>query len=416
MGLAIMPGNWTRRRRGYRAILARDPHQPDALYLLGLVAHQTGSHEQAAHLFRQALSVQPADTPCWNLLGLALSAEGDAAGAEHSFRQALAIAESADYFVNLGDDAQKDGRAMEAAAAYRDALRINPSFAIAHYSLGNLHCLAGELQDAAACFERAVDAAPEHGDSLAALGRTLTTLGRPADALPFLERALQQMPRDPELACDLGDALAAMGRRAEAAAAYDRALAGQPDLARAWFASACMARDGDEFAAAAERFRQAARLRPQWAEALHNLGYALFHTGQSGRSAGCVRSSIGGGQRKRLAFAGRGHCARQSPSDKRDHPGCQAGLGAQGASGCPSHIAAQSPRRTFAHRLYFGSLPQTDLDETGMGRDSRARPRERPGPPVFRYAGAHHRRGVPPPSGRCLPRYFRAFQFGTPRS
>ena len=265
---------------GYRAILARDPHQPDALYLLGLVAHQTGSHEQAAHLFRQALSVQPANTPCWNLLGLALSAEGDAAGAEHSFRQAIAIAESADYFVNLGDALKKTGRAMEAAAAYRDALRINPSFAIAHYSLGNLHCLAGELQDAAACFERAVDAAPEHGDSLAALGRTLTTLGRPADALPFLERALQQMPRDPELACDLGDALAAMGRRAEAAAAYDRALAGQPDLARAWFASACMARDGDEFAAAAERFRQAARLRPQWAEALHNLGYALFHTGQ----------------------------------------------------------------------------------------------------------------------------------------
>ena len=88
------------------------------------------------------------------------------------------------------------------------------------------------------------------------------------------------MPRDPELACDLGDALAAMGRRAEAAAAYDKALAGQPDLARAWFASAWIARDGDEFAAAAERFRQAARLRPQWAEALHNLGYALFHTGQ----------------------------------------------------------------------------------------------------------------------------------------
>ena len=120
---------------GYRAILASDPHQPDALYLLGLVAHQTGSHEQAAHLFRQALSVQPANTPCWNLLGLALSAEGDAAGAEHSFRQAIAIAESADYFVNLGDVLKKTGRAMEAAAAYRDALRINPSFAIAHYSL-----------------------------------------------------------------------------------------------------------------------------------------------------------------------------------------------------------------------------------------------------------------------------------------
>ena len=279
---------WARHRAGqldeaaaeYRAVLARDAHQPDALYLLGVVAQQTGSNEQAAHLFRQALSVRPGNAHCWNLLGLSLSAQGDAAGAEGSFRQAIAIAESADYFVNLGDILKKAGRAIEAAAAYRTALRINPSFAIAHYSLGNLHRLAGELEDAAACFERAVDAEAGHDDSLAALGQTLTALGRPAEALPFLERAVHQMPQDPGLACDLGDALAAMGRRAEAAAAYDRAIAGQPDLARAWFASACMARDGDEFAAAAERFRQAAWLRPQWVEAHHNLGYALFHTGQ----------------------------------------------------------------------------------------------------------------------------------------
>ncbi|MGD0365173.1 MAG: tetratricopeptide repeat protein [Bryobacteraceae bacterium] len=56
---------------GYRAVLARDPRQPDALYLLGVVAHQPGQDAQAARLFRETVAVKPDHPYCWNLLGLA---------------------------------------------------------------------------------------------------------------------------------------------------------------------------------------------------------------------------------------------------------------------------------------------------------------------------------------------------------
>jgi predicted O-linked N-acetylglucosamine transferase (SPINDLY family) len=78
----------------------------------------------------------------------------------------------------------------------------------------------------------------------------------------------------------LGDTLTALGRGADAAQCYESAIATEPGFARAWFASACLERDRHDYAAAAERFRQACQLRPEWAEAHHNLGQALFQTGQ----------------------------------------------------------------------------------------------------------------------------------------
>jgi len=264
----------------YRAVLLHNPRQPDALYLLGMIAHQTGRSEAAVRLFRQALAAKPDHAHCWNLLGLALAAAGDDAGAEESFRRAIGIQATAGFFLNLGNLRKAQGRETEAADAYREALRCDTGFAAAHYSLGNLHRRAGELEEAAACFRRALDAEPAHGDSLAALGQTLNALGRAPEALPFLEQAARLAPADAGLRCDLGDALAALGRGADAARYYETAIAADPGLGRAWFASGCLARDRHEYRDAAERFRKACQLRPDWAEAHHNLGQALFETGQ----------------------------------------------------------------------------------------------------------------------------------------
>jgi predicted O-linked N-acetylglucosamine transferase (SPINDLY family) len=271
---------------GYRAVLLRNPRQPDALYLLGMVAHQTGRSEPAIRMFRQALVVKPDHAHCWNLLGLALAATGDEAGAEESYRRALAIEPSPGFFLNLGNLLKARGRSAEAADAYRDALRRDAGFAAAHYSLGNLHRAAGEMEAAAACFRRALDAEPGHADSLAALGQTLNALNRPSEALPFLEQAVRRAPADAGLACDLGDTLTVLGRGADAAQCYETAIGAEPGFARAWFASGCLERDRHDYAAAAGRFRQACQLRPEWAEAHHNLGQALFQTGQVDEALG----------------------------------------------------------------------------------------------------------------------------------
>ncbi len=41
----------------YREVLAREPEHPDALHLLGVIAHQSGEQEKAVTLIGQAIGV-----------------------------------------------------------------------------------------------------------------------------------------------------------------------------------------------------------------------------------------------------------------------------------------------------------------------------------------------------------------------
>ena len=60
----------------YREVLSGDPNQPDALHLLGVLAHQKGDHAAAVTLLRQAIA-QDASAPIFHLhLGYALDASG----------------------------------------------------------------------------------------------------------------------------------------------------------------------------------------------------------------------------------------------------------------------------------------------------------------------------------------------------
>jgi Flp pilus assembly protein TadD len=50
-------GRFAQAEQGYRRILALEPGQPDALHLLGLVAHQGGRKDLAADLIGQAIGI-----------------------------------------------------------------------------------------------------------------------------------------------------------------------------------------------------------------------------------------------------------------------------------------------------------------------------------------------------------------------
>ncbi len=76
----------------YRASIAGDPANPDALHLLGLVRHQAGDRVEAEALIRRALAVDPAFPEAHNSLGSVLLAGGRRAEAAGCFREALRLA------------------------------------------------------------------------------------------------------------------------------------------------------------------------------------------------------------------------------------------------------------------------------------------------------------------------------------
>jgi len=61
----------------YQTILAKHPHQADALHLSGVVAFQQKRPEEAIALLQKALKQKPDLVPAYNNLGLILAARND---------------------------------------------------------------------------------------------------------------------------------------------------------------------------------------------------------------------------------------------------------------------------------------------------------------------------------------------------
>jgi predicted O-linked N-acetylglucosamine transferase (SPINDLY family) len=273
-------GRLAEARGFYLSILKTTPDHRETLYLLALIAHQTGQPAQAVELMRRLLAIAPGQSKHYSVLGIALMVLGKADEAEASLLRAVALDDSAESYNNLGLLREVQGRLDEAIAAYQQALALAPGDATAHYNLGNAYRANEEIEPAAECYLRAVDIDSENAHALAALGQVLRALARTEDAVPFLKRAIILMPDDAGLHCDLGDALQTLRQLPEAAVAYRRSLQLNPALARAWYSFGCVESSEKQYLGAITCFRRALEIQPDWPEAQHNLGQVLFKLGQ----------------------------------------------------------------------------------------------------------------------------------------
>ena len=128
----------------------------------------------------------------------------------------------------LGGTAAADLYAESKAQADR-ALALDPQLAVAHYARG-YRLLVQEFDWRGAEFEfrEAARLAPSDGKAKAQLGHVLMTQGRPEEAVPLFEAALQSDPLEAFPHVLLANSLMAMGRLDDAEQHLRRALALQP--------------------------------------------------------------------------------------------------------------------------------------------------------------------------------------------
>src|SRR5437764_15117298 len=97
-------GRFGRAEAIYRQILARDPNQPDALHLLGILALEAKRPDAAVELIGRAVALRPNHYEAHNNLGNALAALGRLDEAVASFQRALALKRDfADALYNLAN-------------------------------------------------------------------------------------------------------------------------------------------------------------------------------------------------------------------------------------------------------------------------------------------------------------------------
>jgi tetratricopeptide (TPR) repeat protein len=131
-------------------------------------------------------------------------------------------------YVQLGTALAAEGRVDEAAARFREALRLKPDYGAALGNLGRTLEVQGRLEEAIDAYRRALALDPDLPWTRCNLGVTLRRVGRRAEALEVLGEGARRDPGFAEVRVQLGLALAEAGRADDAALELRAALALEP--------------------------------------------------------------------------------------------------------------------------------------------------------------------------------------------
>lgn len=172
---------------------------------------------------------------------------------------------------NLGAALQERGRNAEAAARFREALRLRPGYADAHVGLGEALVRMGQPGEGIRQIREGLRLEPDSARFRVNLGAALAGVGRQVEAEALYREALQRQP-DLHLAhMNLANLLADTGRVGEALAHYTAAARLNPRDADVPFNRGITLAEQRRYAEAAAAFREALRLQPNYEEARQNL-------------------------------------------------------------------------------------------------------------------------------------------------
>ena len=191
--------------------------------------------------------------------------------------------QSAKMHVNLGRVfLEEPGRLPDAIAEYEAALRIEPDYALAHYSLGVALSKTGQLASAIANYRAALRSEPDYAQAHNNLGSALAQVpGGLPEAITEFKAAIRLDPDYAEAHNNLGDALASIpGRLPEAVAEYNAALRIAPGLAIAHYNLGSALGEMGRLEDAMVQYRLAIEAQPDFPEAHNNLGTVLAQMGR----------------------------------------------------------------------------------------------------------------------------------------
>ncbi|MGA3023363.1 MAG: tetratricopeptide repeat protein [Bryobacteraceae bacterium] len=184
----------------------------------------------------------------------------------------------------------------QAEAAFRLALRDDPSSAEALYGLGSVYLKLERASEARASFERAAKLPagyPEtRPNAFNNLGLLATRGGRTGEAIGYFQEALRVSPDHLIALQNLGNAYRQQKRWEEARKTLERALAvGPRDPDVNYSLGMVFAQTGDT-ERAYQYLRRALQLRPVYPEALNNLGVLCLRTERRDEAVAAFEESI----------------------------------------------------------------------------------------------------------------------------
>ena len=253
----------------YLSILRKQQH-PDAILMLGLIAHQQSEFEVAVERYQQFLSISPKDAETHCNLGVVFEELGRTELAIEHFNISIThVADNAAVHRHLGDAYSKLQRRELAIKAYQQVLAINtsdvvtiiklgneflaaqlwtnaipryeqalaiqPDNVLVHKNLGSSHHKLGQWHKAIKCFEQALSLRPDYIDARIELAEVLRQLGRTEEALVQLEQAIEINPDDAGAQIGLAETFRDLGQAELAIERLELFLSARPTCGAAYY-------------------------------------------------------------------------------------------------------------------------------------------------------------------------------------
>jgi len=172
------------------------PKHPFAWKVLAAVLKKMGKINESLVVGQKSVQLDPQDAGAHNNLSILLQqAQGRLKEAEESCRQAIKLKpDLADAHYNLGNTLKKQGRLDEAEASYTQAITLKPDYSEAHYNLGNTLKELGRLEEAETNYRKAIALKPDYAEGHNNLGVTLQEQGRLDEAETNYRKAIALKP------------------------------------------------------------------------------------------------------------------------------------------------------------------------------------------------------------------------------
>lgn len=267
------------RSDGLSPLKAASFHHPEDFWVwfyLASVQMQNGNASAAASGYHSCLAIRK-DTPvAWNNLGVALGLLHDAPGKIAAYREAVRL--DPQYYLahfNLGLSLEDVDDLPGAVASYREALRLNPKLMKVYVQLSNCLRALGDLPGALAVSEEAIRIDSRSASGHHILGQVLLDREDYPGAIREFKEAIRLDSKMVEAHTNLGLALHGIKDTPGAIQALEEAIRLKPDNAKAYFNLGVVLRDDMNLKGAITAYREAVRIDPQYAKAYYNLGNAL---------------------------------------------------------------------------------------------------------------------------------------------
>jgi len=277
----------------YEKILDVDPNHPDALHLLGFIAHQKNRNDVAVNLITKAIQYDPESPFYYNNLGLALKEQGKSNEAIVCYKKALHLDPGmVETHYNMGNVLQDQGRLAESISCYQKALELSPCLFEAYNKMGFAFKSQGKLPDAVSSYRKAIEIEPGIAELYHNLALSLLDQGQFAEVISCYQKALRLAPNHHVAYMIMGNAFQFQGKLTEAISSYEKAIEMNPECAEAYSnLGFAYCKKGDLKKTISNCYK-ALEIRPDYAAAYNNLGVVYGLKADIEQSISCYKKAL----------------------------------------------------------------------------------------------------------------------------